>query len=76
LSPQRGPQFKAKEKVKPRIQYIPPPPVVKSKPKEEEEKAEVLYKVSVTTGTQPLAATSAKVNTIQDNKSCPQLHAC
>ena len=55
--------MKAKRKVRPRIEFIPPIPHVKAKPKEEEEEdKESLYKITVKTGNKPNAATSANVS--------------
>ena len=62
---QRGPQLKPKPRAKPRILFVPPAPVVRKIVKEKEERNDALYKVTVRTGTQPNAGTSAKVGLSQ-----------
>ena len=57
-------------KAKTRILFIPPNPVVRVVVEEKEEKNEALYKVTVRTGTQVNAGTSAKVG-VFTNHSFP-----
>ena len=63
MSFQRGPQFKAKHIPKPRVEYVAPPPIVKTKHKDATpDKAEVLHKMTIYTGTQATAGTGAQVS--------------